>query len=270
MPNNEKKSPSGNAPTEPMNSVQELDAEEVTGSEAEFKRFLEVAATLSAAELFTCRADGSLIYHNAVRGVEAVKARSQEIAEHLPKVNLAELLEIPSIGLGLIFAISAYHNLLKDQSIIKPLLRKARGLRHILITALDATAAAGLISSEAVAKIRAGKGPIDTAQDCVDTAALLRANAAALSGKTAVTAEQIKEASEIGTQLLTLLKPAAAVREKEPVPGAAQAAEHRDRLYTLLVGRHARLTKVGGYLWGREVNDHVPPLHTRVVAKKGK
>src|SRR5436853_373347 len=80
----------------------------------------------------------------------------------------------------------------------------------------------------AVEKIRAGRGMIDLATDCVELAALFRANADGLRGKTAVTADQISEAADLGTQLLSLLRPKGA-RQAAPSRESKEAVEVRNR-----------------------------------------
>ena len=50
--------------------------------------------------------------------------------------------------------------------------KRARELRDVLLASAEALAKSGVIPARPVAKIREGKGPIDSAQDCVDLSAL--------------------------------------------------------------------------------------------------
>ncbi|HSN99462.1 MAG TPA: hypothetical protein VLS89_14300, partial [Candidatus Nanopelagicales bacterium] len=66
---------------------------------------------------------------------------------------------------------------------------------------------------------------------------------------------------------LTVLRPKR-TRKKTPTE-VIDAAEMRDRLWTLLTQRHALLWRAGAYLFGKdEVDARVPPLQSRVAAPK--
>lgn len=96
----------------------------------------------------------------------------------------------------------------------------------------------------------------------MELAALFGKEAAALRGKSPVTAAQIKETADIGTQLLTLLKPSRTRRIKA---GPSTATSDRDRLWTLVLARHDALWRAGAYLFGRDVDEKVPLLQARRV-----
>ena len=59
---------------------------------------------------------------------------------------------------------------------------------------------------------------MDTAQDCIDLAALFRANADRIQGRTTVTAEQLRDAAKLGLARSPLSrKPAKTPAEPPPV-----------------------------------------------------
>ncbi|MFO0588298.1 MAG: hypothetical protein U0441_12190 [Polyangiaceae bacterium] len=76
-------------------------------------------------------------------------------------------------------------------------------------------------------RARQGRGSIDAAQDAVDLAALFREFAAAVRGKTPVTAEMLKEAADLGTELLLALKPKSAKKDWTPKGALKEAIEAR-------------------------------------------
>jgi hypothetical protein len=104
----------------------------------------------------------------------------------------------------------------------------------------------------------------------VDLAALFIQHATGVRGKTPITAAQVREAAQTGTELLTLLRPKAAKRTRNGGALAADAAAIRDRLWTLLVQQSRELRRVGMWLWVDEVDVHVPPLQSRVAPPRKK
>jgi hypothetical protein len=120
-----------------------------------------------------------------------------------------------------------------------------------------------------VKKIERGKGRKDMGQDAVDLAALYRRHAEAIAGKTPVTDEQVSEAATLGSELAGLVKPKGA-RRAAPPTALAEALGRRDRLWTLIIERHRRLRQAGAYLWVEALDEHVPPLGSRLHVKRKK
>jgi hypothetical protein len=143
--------------------------------------------------------------------------------------------------------------------LVQKLLARAAELRDVLLSSAVALMKAGALPAAKVKKIMAGHGSRDLVQDCIDLAQLFRDHASDVQGKTAITKAQIDEAATVGNQLIALLKPA---RAKAKVPDAVKAAvEARDRLWTLVSKRHRdQLRRAGMWLWGDDVDEHVPPL----------
>ncbi|MDC3988422.1 hypothetical protein [Polyangium jinanense] len=245
-------------PTKPS----KLESPDIVGSQKAYDDFLPAAQDLPEADVRTFRADPSLAYHNVKSGLDAIAPHIARITEELPKVDVAALQTLDDLALAVIYA-AAQVDRSSDGS-TPALLEKARAHRDVLIKSADALAAAGLIPLRTVEKIRAGKGGIDLAQDCVDLAALFTKHAKDIKGKTAVTAASIKEAATIGTDLLKRVKPKG-TKSKDP---ALDSVKVRDRLWTLLVQRHRDLRRVGMWLWADDVDQHVPPLQSRNVTRK--
>jgi hypothetical protein len=74
----------------------------------------------------------------------------------------------------------------------------------------------------------------------------------------------LKSSREVGSWLLTTLKPGGA-RAKADAP--TPAAEARDRLWSLLVKRHKDARKVAYWIWDDAFAEHVPGLLARHQAK---
>jgi hypothetical protein len=253
-PKNEKPSPeSGPANGAPNSSSTALAA---VGSEAAYAAFVAEARALPETDVLTLRADIQLALHNAQIGVDAVLAEKQRLSA-LPETRIGDIESLPQVLLAAIFADTQI-----DRSApvteLPDLLARARTLRTLLLSTADSLAAAGLLPRAHVERIRTGMGKIDMARDCVELSALFSSRAKELSGKHPVSAEQVSEASEVGTALLKQLKP---TRARRTSPATPEAALDRDRLWTLALRRWDGVWRAGAYLFGHAaLESKVPPL----------
>ena len=229
---------------------------EAVGSQVDFDAFLPLARALPAHEVHPMRADLVLALQNVQVGRRNVLAERKRLGA-LPETKVAELESIEALVQATIYADTQIPRVMPASELRKKL-GVLRSLRRLLLKTADGLAEAGLISKAEVDKIREGQGDIDAAKDCVTLAALFTRNAAKLRGKHAVAAAQIKQAGELGAELLKSIKPARTKREKAPVK---VEAVDRDRLWTLVEKRHDALWRAGAYLFGRAAADEkVPPL----------
>ena len=236
------------------------------GSQADAEAFLGEARAIAAADIVPMRADLQLAVHNLKIGVASVLAESKRL-ERLPETTVAHFAALPALALAVVFTGTQIDRAPKASE-VAPLLEKAGKARGLLMKVAVGLAAAGALRRADVEKILAGKGKLDMARDCVALAALFTNNAASLKGKHPVTAAQIKEAAEVGTKLLGLLKPG---RAKPTRVAPNEAAVDRDRLWTLLLRRYDALWRAGAYLFGRDAVDaKVPALQASRGAGKKK
>jgi hypothetical protein len=228
-------------------------------SEAAFEKFIAIARSHSAPP-DRCRGDALLILANVRQGVASLRTREADIAAHLPLLDRAGLWSLPELALALGFAARSAELQSPEDSVLSALLARVYELRDLLLTNAEGLAKAGLFTSAEVEKIRAGKGRADAAQDCIALAALYRRHAAALRGKSPITAAQVGETAAAGTQAIKLLRPKSSRRKSA---GPSQASLDRDLLYTLLVDRYRAARRAGRYLWEDSADDHVPALLSR-------
>jgi hypothetical protein len=238
------------------------------GSQAEYERLLPMAMKLSAAAVRPMRVEASLALQNGQRGVDAVLPCSAQISKDLPQVSLAAIEELSNMGLAVAYAAGQLDRLAPAPSETRALVARATELRALMLGAAQVLALAGVLPQVAIKKIRQGHGAIDAAGDCVALAALYQGNADAVRGKTPVSAAQVREASDLGSRLLTILKPASAGR-KAKNKEAAEMADKRDRLWTLYESTwEDHVWRAGAWVFKREVDASVPSLHSRVVGKR--
>jgi hypothetical protein len=242
-----------------------------TATQQQYARFLAQAEKIPQNEIIPLRSDVNLLISNAQLGVASVLKQQARIKKELPKVSLQAIKSLTDMGSALSYAASQVQHFAAPPDDKQELLQQAHELRRILLASADSLAAAGVLPSSSVAEIHKGHGGIDTAQDCVDLAALFQQNARAVAGKTPVTTQQIQDADDVGTRLLGLLKPSGAKKPKAGGDPLAAAVDARDRLHTLFERTwEEQVWRSGAWLFGRAVDESVPPLQSRVVGKREK
>jgi hypothetical protein len=235
----------------------------VGGSQRAFETFLPEALKIPASSVRPFRYDGSLAYHNLTIGLAALAPHEAELRVELPRTNLATLHALPELALAVIFANEQVdRGAARSDGSTARLLKTAFASRTLLLDTATALAGKGYLPKRAVAKIREGHGNIDAAADCVALSALFIKHAADIKGRHPLAKSDIAGASEVGNALLKVLRPKR-TRAKATPAAIADAANHRDRLWTLLVqrfeGPHG-LERAAMHLWGRDAGAHVPPL----------
>lgn len=241
------------------------------GSAAEFERFLPEARKIAKSAVIPMRADVNLAITNARRGAQAVLSKKAQLKAELPGVSLDHVQNLGSLALAVAYAENQVERFAPPPRQVKKMLARAHVLRHTLLASAEALASAGLVAENAVAKIRHGRGGIDAAGDCVALASLFRRNAAAIRGKHPLSTAEIKEAADLGSQLLGVLEPKSARRDPSSL-ALRQARDSRDRLWTLLEQRWEQdVWRAGAWLYGRDgVDKHVPPLLSRAAHRSKK
>lgn len=257
--------------TNPKKKLEAIDDDELArsaGAERAYDTFLPLAEALLPAEVTPFRADMRLVLFNVSAGTKALLEERARLAKELPALNLTEVQSLPDLALAVLFAVvQVDRGASASTGAIRAMLARAMELRLLMLTAASSLALAGLIPTRAVAKIREGRGSFDVAEDCVSLAALFRASPVAIK-KTVVTAAQVREAAELGTKLLDVLRPRKAKAKGRAPAAVVQAAARRDRLWSLLVQRYDRAHRAAVWLYGREVDAHVPALMATGGAKK--
>lgn len=201
---------------------------------------------------------------NVQRGVSAVLDRSKELETRFSPEEIERVRSLPDLALAVTFAAAQVGTIERgsDGSFGEKMAR-ARHLRRVLLKSAEACAESGDLPAKEVQAISVGRGQIDTAQDCVQLAALYRKYKGQLAGKTPVTLEMVMEAAALGSELVGLLQTSSTRKKARANPSLEEALDLRDRLWTLLEDGYEWAWKMGALLWGRRVEQYVPPMLSR-------
>lgn len=227
------------------------------GSAEALAEFRTDAQSIPARDVRPLRADPALAYHNVSTGLDAVAPHEPALAKLPPPFDLNAMKSLRRLALGVIYATAQVDR--SSPGTIRNVFKRAADLRDVFLSAAVALMKAGILPAAKVRKIVAGRGMRDMAQDCIDLAQLFRDHAADVKGKTAITKAQIDETAQVGEQLIASLKPG---RAKARVSDSVKnSVDTRDRMWTLLVLRHhEQLRRAGHWLWGDDIDEHVPSL----------
>ena len=233
-------------------------------AEANFHHYLTIALQIPADQVRSARVNFTNVVQNAGTGVNAVAPYRDQIAK-IPGVSLDQIDAIDKIGRAYQFAVTQVDRAEPIPSDIRERLAKAVKLRAMLFAKVEVLVLDGIIPESEVANIRKGRGPIAIAGDCVALVALIRKYGGAIDGHVKIAPADLQIASDLGAQLLTELRSATAPARTKQVQEDVDA---RDRLWTLLYQTwEQHVWRAGAWVFGRDVDDHVPPLGSRRVSK---
>ncbi len=232
---------------------------ESISSQAAYDTFLAAARTIEASAVEECCADLVLTYHNVTRGVEGVIGSGAVVVGKLPNVDVVEMSMLPRLVQGLAFASLQVQRELKATP-FGLLFEQAQNLRRKLRKTAEALAEANLLADADADEVRL-HGQQDVLDDCLALAAVFRRNEARLTGRSPVSPSEVRDVEQIAEKLKVLLGQQPA--PSEGAPPLVKLIELRDRFWTLLIQRHDVLWRCGAWLYGRSVDDRVPPLVVR-------
>jgi hypothetical protein len=230
-----------------------------------YEHFLPIAQKLTEAEIEPCRADVPVALANVKLGIKAVLGDKDQIArakEHLPKLPIDDVLDLPDIGRALLFSLGKVVTRAASPGEIEKAIKEISGPREQLLDQAEILAKRGKLDKQRVAQIRAGSGKYDMARDGLDLVELFTENAAALKGEHPFTIEELEKLRATSEWLLENLTPGGARVETRT---KAAAEDARDRLWTLMLKRHPHLRVIGYYFHGDDLDAHVPKLQSRVA-----
>ena len=227
-----------------------------------FEEILPEAEALNTDELKVPSVDIELAKGNAAQGVASVERGEAELKAYAKKYVAA------AVRLWLLFDAFAHISRLVD--LARPVALGLRKLidpvfadRDVLMSQLTSWSKVNLVPPNEVERIKAGAGPIDAAQDVLTIIALPE-HYPALKGRLLNTPEELDQMVVRAKALLAVVKPTGLRRANHALD---QHLDMQARVWTLLVRQYERVWKEGAFIYGREVDQHVPPLGSRVVVK---
>lgn len=206
----------------------------------------------------------SLAVHNAELAIEALEPHEELLrAIYRQYVSAAILLRI---------LVDALREATQEVEEARPIPTGARELgvvvyadRAKLLAQLTTWALLGSLPQREVDRIREGRGQIDACQDVLAMVVLIN-RSTDLKKRSQVTQDALAEMKARAQQLLTLVRPAD--RRRRVSVTLTKALDTQARVWTLFVRQHDLLWQDAVRIFGRQVDEHVPALGSRVVSKR--
>lgn len=230
-----------------------------------YDHFLPIAMKLADTEVQPCRADVPVALANIKLGVKAMCGDAASIArieEHLPKIPIDHLIDLPDIARGLHFISGKVVSRAASAGEIDKALKEMSEPREQMLSQAEILAQRGHLDKDRVAKIRANSGKYDKAKDGVDLVELYTEKAASLKGLHPFTQAEFDKLGKTSEWLLDNLTPDGARKEAKK---RSTTEDERDRFWTLVLQWHPSLRAVGYYFHGDDFESYTPKLLSRVA-----
>ena len=244
----------------PVRRIPSLEPFTTADADVAYRHFLSQVQAIPAERAEVCRANVQIARVNVDRGVASLAPHVEVVRRKLPDCPIREVLELPALALGLTVAAGRV-TLQASEGEIDARLVKYRPMRELTLQLLEICAELKIVPKAPVVKIRAGKGPLDGAQDGIAIAGMFHDHRAALEGKHPFSSEYLAAMAEHANWLVRQLKPTGALATSSEYPPEALV---RDQFWTMLTERHERLREAGVVIFGlKRLDDLVPPLQAR-------
>jgi hypothetical protein len=247
------------APATPAGSPDDDGAPRLPEFKQQYDHYRPLALRVPAAQVIRFHGNRAIILNNVNLGVTAIRESIDRIKTELPQVKTDELLELPDLTRALYFSITQVGTPRSTREIARRSLRMSPVREDALRTA-GAMARRGMLPADRVDAIGKQIGRIAAAADAVALASLYIEYWDAIAGKHPYSRHEIEQLGQDGEWLSEALKAKGSRKGRPPV---FTARIIRDRLFTLLVQRHAELRRVGAFLFGADVDALVPKLTSR-------
>ncbi|HYI00503.1 hypothetical protein [Hyalangium sp.] len=235
---------------------------ESIGSQMAYDSFLAAAKALEPGIIEECSIDIVLACQAVKIGAESVLGSAAVVVAKLPNVNVEELSMLPRLAQGLAFAALQVQREFQATP-FGMMFERAQLIRRKLRKAAEALAEVNLLPDADIDEVRLN-AQRELLEDCLALAAVLKRNEAKIAGRSPVGASEVREAELVVEKLRVMLG-----QQKDPgdsaTPSLVKVIEMRDRFWTLLKQRYDVLWRCGAWLFGRAVDDRVPPLPSRLA-----
>ena len=237
---------------------------EAVGVEAAWERFRHEAAAVDARDVKTFTGNASVVLHNVSTGVGAVMAERAwfEAQADGPRVDFERVAAVESAAEALGFTAAQASASVSVPTTLAAKIKRARVVRKKLRANAEALVEAGVLAVSEL-PVFEDRGPLDVARACVGWAAFFRAKQAQIRGATGVRSTLVREAGELGSELLREIKPRGVANPRVRSEAERAAADDRDRMAVVVERRYDYVERVACWRWGRDCEAIVPPMRTR-------
>ena len=247
-----------------VNATPSLAPAEAVGVEAAWERFRHEAAAVDPSDVKTFKQNASVVLHNVQTGVGAVMAERAwfEAQTDAPPVDFARVADAESAAEALSFAAARAATCASEPPTLAAKIKRARKLCKTFRSNAEALVATDVLAATELPSLVEGS-PIEVARACVAWAAFFREKHGKVRGATGVRSALVREAAELGTELLREIKPRGVRRGRPRSEAERAAAEDRDRMAVVVERRYDYVERVACWRWGRDCEAIVPPMRTR-------
>lgn len=229
-----------------------------------FAAFLSEARAQPASEVLTFPGDARLALSNVRRALDDVFADPNTVAQHLVMFPVAQAMEAADVARALVHADVSVQYVPSVASGARAVLKRIAGPRKSMVNVAVTLADRGLLPADQVAKLGRTRGMQGTINDAIVVSALFANHADAIKGMHPFTAKEVASLQQDAEWLRENMKPKGA--RKAATKRGGRPEDDRNRMWTLLVKRHALLQRIAGYFYGVTIEQHVSPLRSRVHA----
>ena len=219
-----------------------------------FERALPAAQALAASELVPINIDLPSAITATVGRLPAIMALRED-AEALVRFDIAAFDQLETYTLATAYAHTLYMGASSPPEAIVGLNERGMQLRKTLYIDAVALATRNLISGDRIGAFKANIGYKNLAFDLMALAAILRRNWDKISGRTAITADDLDQAESIGERLVS-----AVGSRKKATTSISEAAAQRQRNFTLLLNAYDQVRRAVTFLrWNEGDADRIAP-----------
>jgi hypothetical protein len=219
-----------------------------------FERALPVAQALAASDLAPINIDLPTAIAATVGRLPGIMALRDEAAA-LARFEIAAFDQLETYTLATAYAHTLYMGASSRPEAIGELNERGMQLRKTLYLDAVALATRNLIHGDRIGELKANVGYKNLAFDLMALAAILRGNWHKISGRTAITADDLDQAELLGDQLVS-----AVGSRKEANASIAEASAQRQRNFSLLLNAYDQVRRAVIFLrWNDGDADHIAP-----------
>lgn len=226
-----------------------------------FQHFVTEARKIPANEVLSCPGDVRLALANVRIGLDAVCGDPAEVAAHLPRMPIEQALESADVARALVHADGLAAKAPVNREERRVVVRRVAKHRRLLVAAAPGLAEHGALPASEVAKLGRQRGERGMVDDAIFVAELYTTHADAIRGMHPFSQHDIDQLRADAEWLRENTSPRGL--RKRAVARVGAPDDDRNRLWTLLVRRHAMLQRIAGYFHGNQVDAYVPPLRSR-------